>query len=139
MKRFSKKTVVIALIVLAVLLAIVLVMVLGKSGDAKKKEETPLKPALTVTTTQPSQARLPIRLSANGGIFAWQEAIIGSESNGLQLTDVRVNVGDVVKKGQVLATFSVAATQADVAQARANVMEAEANYADAKNNAERAR
>jgi RND family efflux transporter MFP subunit len=137
MKRLNKKTIVIALIVLAIVV-IVAVVLGGKSGE-KKKDEMPAKPALTVTTTQPSQARLPIRLSANGGIFAWQEAIIGSESNGLQLTDVRVNVGDVVKKGQVLATFSVAATQADVAQARANVMEAEANYADAKNNAERAR
>jgi RND family efflux transporter MFP subunit len=139
MKRFNKKTVVIVLIVLAILLAIVLVMVVGKSGDGKKKEEAPLKPALTITTVQPSQANLPIRMSANGNIAAWQEAIIGSESNGLQLTDVRANVGDVVKKGQVLATFSIASTQADVAQARANVMEAEANAADAKNNAERAR
>lgn len=139
MKRLTRKTVVIALIVLAVLVAIALVLVIAKSGDGKKKEAPPLKPALTITVVRPSQAQLPIRLSANGSIAAWQEAIIGSESNGLQLNDVRVNVGDVVKKGQVLATFSVASTQADVAQARANLMEAEANAADAKNNAERAR
>lgn len=139
MKRFKKKTVVLALIVIVILIAIVVILVGGKAGDAKKKDDTPAKPALTVTTAQPSQARLPIKLSANGSIAAWQEAIIGSESNGLQLNDVRVNVGDVVKRGQVLATFSVVSTQADVAQARANLMEAEANAADAKNNAERAR
>jgi RND family efflux transporter MFP subunit len=52
---------------------------------------------------------------------------------------VRVNVGDVVKRGQVLATFSVASVNAELAQARASLMEAEANAADAKNNAERAR
>ena len=139
MKRFKTKTIVIAAIALIVLIAIVVLFVGGKSGAEKKKEETAPKPALTVTTAQPSQTRLPIKMTANGTITAWQEAIIGSESNGLRLTDVRVNVGDTVRKGQVLATFFAASTQADVLQARASVMEAEANAADAKNNAERAR
>jgi multidrug efflux pump subunit AcrA (membrane-fusion protein) len=139
MKRFKTKTIVIAVIALVILAAIIIVLATGKSGAAKKKEDTAPKPALTVTTAQPSQARLPIKLVANGSITAWQEAIIGSESNGLQLTEVRVNVGDVVRRGQVLATFSPASTKADVAQARANLMEAQANAADAKNNAERAR
>lgn len=139
MKRFSKKTIIIAAIVLVVLIAIIVVLFGGKPAAEKKKEDTAPKPALTVTTAQPSQARLPIKMSANGTITAWQEAIIGSESNGLRLTDVRVNVGDTVRKGQVLATFFAGTTQAEVLQARASVMEAEANAADAKNNAERAR
>lgn len=139
MKRFKTKTIVIAAIVLVVLIAIIVVLFGGKPAVEKKKEDTAPKPALTVTTAQPSQARLPIKMTANGTITAWQEAIIGSESNGLRLTDVRVNVGDTVRKGQVLATFFAATTQADVLQARASVMEAEANAADAKNNAERAR
>lgn len=139
MKRFKKKTIVIASIVLAVILAaVILILASGTFRDARKDDTAP-KPALTVTAVRPSQVRLPITLSANGNVTAWQEAIIGSESNGLQLTEVRVNVGDVVRRGQVLARFSVATTQADVAQARAALMEAEANAADAKNNAERAR
>lgn len=137
MKRFKRRTVIIAIV--ALLLLIALVLILRGSGQDEKKEEAAPKPALTVTTVQPSSMRLPIRLAANGNIAAWQEAIIGSESNGLQLSEVRVNVGDVVKRGQVLAVFSQASTQADVAQARASVMEAEANAADARNNAERAR
>ena len=116
MKRFNKKTIVIAVVALLVLAGIVFAVGSGKS-DAKKKDETGPKPALAVTTVQPSQASLPIYLTANGTVTAWQEAIIGSESNGLKLTDVRVNVGDVVKRGQVLATFSVASVNADVAQA----------------------
>jgi RND family efflux transporter MFP subunit len=139
MKRFSKKTIVIALIVLTLLIVLVLVLAIGAKRADRKTEQAPARPALTVTTARPSIMRLPIRLSANGGIAAWQEAIIGSESNGLQLKEVRVNVGDVVKRGQVLALFSQASTQADVAQARANLMEARANAADARNNAERAR
>ncbi|CAN5544868.1 efflux RND transporter periplasmic adaptor subunit [soil metagenome] len=110
----------------------------GISSAADDKKQPP-KPALTVTAGQPQQTRLPIKLSANGTITAWQDAIIGAEANGLRLTEVRVNVGDVVRKGQVLATFAGDTAQAEVAQARANLMEAEANAADAANNAERAR
>ena len=137
MKRLNKKNTIIAAVVFIVLAIIAVLLFSGKSG--KEKEAVAPKPALTITSTKPSQEKLPIKLTANGTIAAWQEAIVGSESNGLQLTEVRVNVGDTVRRGQVLANFSVATTRADVAQARAALMEAEANAADAKNNAERAR
>ncbi len=52
---------------------------------------------------------------------------------------MRVNVGDVVKRGQVLATFAPDMVQADVAQIRAVVAEAEATLAEAGANAARAR
>ena len=110
-----------------------------KAPDAKKLAAAPAKSALTVTIEKPQPVSLPIRLSANGNITAWQEAVIGSESNGLKLTQVLANVGDVVKAGQVLATFSTDSTQADVAQARANVVDAQASALDAAANAERAR
>ena len=80
-----------------------------------------------------------MRIAANGNIAAWQEAIIGTEANGLRLAEVRVNVGDVVKKGQVLATFAPDMMQADVAQIRATVAEAEAALAEAQANARRAK
>jgi RND family efflux transporter MFP subunit len=94
---------------------------------------------LTVTTAQPTQTRLPIKLAANGSITAWQEAIVGSEVNGLRLLDVRVNVGDRVARGQVLATFAVDSVQAELAQSRASLLEAEANALDAAGNAGKAR
>jgi len=109
------------------------------AADDKKAAAATVKPALTVTSTKPSPAQLAIKLAANGNVAAWQEAVIGSESGGLRLTDVKVNVGDVVKKGQVLAVFSADTVNADVAQARAAVMEAEANAAEAVANAARAR
>jgi RND family efflux transporter MFP subunit len=107
----------------------------GKGEDEKKN--TPATPALTVTTARPSTASLPTRLGANGNVAAWQEAIIGSESAGLRLTEVRVNVGDVVKKGEVLAVFSADTVNADVEQARAALQEAQANAAEAAANARR--
>ena len=108
------------------------------AADEKKATQAP-KPALTVTTVQPQQTRIPIKLAANGNIVAWQEAIIGSEANGLRLVSVRANVGDSVKAGQVLATFSPETIRADLAQAQANLVEAQAAASDAAANAERAR
>ncbi len=97
------------------------------------------KAALTVTTTLPVRSSLATALSANGNIAPWQEAIVGAESNGMRLAEVRVNVGDVVKRGQVLATFVSDMAQADLAQGKATVAEAEATLADASANAQRAR
>ena len=108
----------------------------GKDDD--KKKNAPATPALTVTTARPSTASLPLRLGANGNVAAWQEAVIGSESNGLRLLEVRVNVGDVVSKGDVLAVFSAETVNDDVEQARAALQEAQANAAEAAANAKRA-
>jgi RND family efflux transporter MFP subunit len=109
----------------------------SRAADEKKAAQP--KPALTVTTVVPQQGQLGVKLSANGNITAWQEASIGSEAAGLRLLEVRANVGDVVKAGQVLATFAAESVMADLAQAKANLMEAEANALDAAGNAERAR
>lgn len=106
---------------------------------ADEKKPAAAKPALTVTVTQLQPASLPVLLAANGSIAAWQEAIVGTEANGLRLADVKVNVGDVVRRGQVLATFASDTVTADLAQTRAAVAEAEANAAEAAANAQRAR
>ena len=96
------------------------------------------KAALTVTAVQPQSKALDLQLNANGNIAPWQEAIIGAEVNGLKLTEVRVNVGDVVKKGQVLATFSSDTARAELLQVQAGVAEAQATLAEAAANASRA-
>ncbi|MFM9902249.1 MAG: efflux RND transporter periplasmic adaptor subunit [Polaromonas sp.] len=113
--------------------------VFSPSSQAADAVKTPPKPALTVSTTQPTASALPVTLAANGSVVAWQEAIIGAEATGLRLLEVRANVGDVVRRGQLLARFSPAAPQAEVAQAQANVLEAEATAAEAAANADRAR
>ncbi len=140
MKQFElkRKPVAIVLIAIAALGLGATAIFSTKSGAADEKKNTP-KPALTVTTVLPSQTSLPIRLSANGNITAWQEALIGSEANGLRLTEVRANVGDTVRAGQVLAVFALESVQAEVAQGRASMAEAEANALDAAGNAEKAR
>jgi RND family efflux transporter MFP subunit len=95
--------------------------------------------ALTVTTVRPQRTELAIKLSASGNVAAWQETVIGAQVNGLRLTEVRVNVGDRVKRGQVLASFDAESVQTELAQQRANVAEAQAALAEANADAARAK
>jgi RND family efflux transporter MFP subunit len=122
---------------LGLLAALCVAAVVSSAADGKRPEAP--KPALTVTTGRPQAATLPVRLTANGNVAAWQDAVIGSESGGLRLAEVRVNVGDVVRKGQVLAVFAAETVDADVEQARAAMQEAQANAASAAADAQRAR
>jgi len=142
MKRMKRSTlIVIGLAVVLVLAAVAFWLARGKQPEsaAKPKEAATARPTLTVTVAKPESSELSVTLAANGNVAAWQEASIGSESSGLKLAEVRVNVGDVVKKGQVLGTFSGETIQADVAQAKASLAEARATAADATGTAARAR
>lgn len=96
------------------------------------------KPALTVTVTAAREESWPRTLSANGSVAAWQESIVSAEQGGYRLAEVPVNVGDRVRRGQVLARMAVDTVQVELAQTRASVAEAEATLADALANAERA-
>lgn len=127
----------------AVLIGIAIVVFISRGADAPAAPPSPAapvaKPALTVAAVQPRKESLPQRISANGNIAAWQEAIIGTEANGLRVAEVRVNVGDRVKRGQVLAAFAAATTLASLDETRAAVAEAEATLAEAVANTQRAR
>ncbi|WP_298834791.1 efflux RND transporter periplasmic adaptor subunit [uncultured Piscinibacter sp.] len=123
---------------LAIAITAVLVTLSVHAAD-KPASAAAAKPALTVTVTSPQQTTVPLKIAANGNISAWQEASVGTEANGLRLAEVRVNVGDVVKRGQVLATFAADTLAAELAQTRAAVAEAEATLAEASANAQRAR
>ena len=109
------------------------------ADDKSKSPPAAAKPTLTVTTAQPLQANWAQKISANGSLAAWQEAIIGAEANGLKITDVRVNVGDRVQSGQVLATLQSDTLRAELAQAEGTLAEATASAQEAKAQADRAR
>lgn len=97
------------------------------------------RPALSVALTSPLQEDWPLTISANGNVAAWQEAVIGPEIGGQRLAEVLVNVGDEVRKGQLLARIAGENLSADLAQSRAAVAEAEATATEATANAVRAR
>lgn len=139
MQRLTSSSSLIAAAVLAALAAGGALVATGPSRAAQEAPAAAPRPALTVVATQPVRGAVAERLPANGNVAAWQEASIGAEVSGLRLAEVRVNVGDAVRAGQVLATFAPETIQADVAQARASVAEARAALGEAQANADRAR
>ncbi len=86
---------------------------------------------LVVTTASPQIESYPVTIAATGLIQPWQETIISAEIGGLDISNVYVNVGATVKKGQLLAELNAAQVNADLLNQRANVAEAEANLEQA--------
>ena len=96
----------------------------------------PGKASLSVELAVIEQKTIPLTMSVNGSLAAWQEAVIGSQLNGVRIDALRAEVGDVVKKGQTLAVFDQQTVRADLEQARAGVAEAQALFDQARLNAD---
>ena len=97
------------------------------------------KPALSVNVTKPTQQNINQQVIANGSLAAWQEAIISAEANGLKITEVRVNVGDRVKQGDVIAVLQSDIVRAELAQVEGSLAEAIANALEARVQTDRAK
>lgn len=95
--------------------------------------------ALTVQAISPVAASMPVTLPVNGNVAAWQEASIGSEAAGLRVAELLADVGDTVRKGDVLARLADGTVRAELAQAEASLAETKALLAEAQANARRAR
>lgn len=142
-KKIKKKGWLILAIVVVIL---IIVIVVWQAGTAKKTtaakqqknaDTTAQKAALTVTVVSPQQQNWKQTFTANGNIAAWQEVVIGSELSGQRLTRVNVNVGDEVRRGQVLAEINSETIRADLAAAKASYAEAQAVLTDAITNNKR--
>ena len=138
------KKIMIWLVVAILLIAIFLIFWFMKSSDKPSEQsqqdpskQTSTKPALTVTTIQPEQLNWKQSFTANGNIAAWQEVVIGSELTGQRILKVNVNIGDRVRRGQVLAEINNESIRADLATAKANYAEAQAVLTDASINNKR--
>jgi HlyD family secretion protein len=81
------------------------------SGSSKAAQpaaatgEAVSRPALTVRTTTLREDKWGRTLQANGSILPWQEAIISAQIMGLRIAEVKVSIGDHVKRGDVLVTL----------------------------------
>jgi HlyD family secretion protein len=100
---------------------------------------TTARPAMTVTVAQPLREAMTQRLAANGNIAAWQDMSVSAEVAGPRIRELRAQVGDSVKAGQVLAVLDDEALQADLRLAQATLADAQAQLAEAAANAARAR
>lgn len=120
-------------------LALLLTLGLAACGDKPADSAPPAKPALTVSLIAPQSSEWPTFLPANGNVVAWQEAVIGAEVANYRIAEVRVQVGDRVRRGDVLARIADDTVASELAEAEAAVAEAEAAAAEAAANAVRAR
>lgn len=121
-----------------VILLVVLAVVAYVIFRDKPEKVTEPPAVLTVSLTRAVQVDWPVMVDASGGIEPWQEAVIGARVGGLRLDEVRVDVGDKVKKGDLLARFDDATVRAAIAQQRAAVAQARASLTEAQSNAKRA-
>ena len=110
----------------------------GRTAASTPDRRVPPVAALTVTSAIVQSREWPQVIEANGSIAAWQEASVGTVVGGLRVSDVLVDVGDVVARGQPLAHFDLAtvraaqaALRADLSQARALATRADAELARA--------
>lgn len=129
---------------LLIVAAVVLLLIGGawllKSRAAPAAAVLPATNAgLSVSAVQPQQANWGRSLQLSGGLFAWQTATIASEEAGLRLTEVLVDVGSVVKRGQLLARLADNSILADLRVQDAAVAQARAKLAQAKAEADRSR
>jgi HlyD family secretion protein len=83
-------------------------------------------PAVTVSTTTVKTQRVDDSVSVTGSVSAWDPLSIGAEAGGMRITTVSVEEGDVVRKGQILATLNSSVLRSQLAQAKAKLASAEA-------------
>jgi RND family efflux transporter MFP subunit len=108
-------------------------------SDPAPDPSAPQRAGQTVTATHPLRSDWSRGLTAKGSIAAWQEMSVGSELGGLRVAEVRVDVGDHVRRGQVLARFSDDVLAAELQRRQAAQDEAQAAVIQARESAEGAR
>jgi RND family efflux transporter MFP subunit len=111
---------------------------LSSNPKAAAPEVAKAVPALTVTVASPERTQWAATLAAPGAIAPWQEASISAQVAGVRLLEVYVNVGDVVKRDQLLALFDTETLRAELAELNASLAEAQSNLAEAEANRDRA-
>ena len=109
----------------------------GMAASEAAPVVTQAPPAIRVVTAE--RKELVETLSVNGTIVARDEAAAGTDLNGMIVTALNADIGDTVKKGDVLAVLDrsmldtqLAQMQATRAQGEASVAQMDSQMADAR-------
>lgn len=99
-----------------------------------KKEEEAAKPvsAFAVSVARVQAQDIPRSVLVSGPVSAWEEMQLGVELNGLRVIRLLVDVGQAVRKGDLLLQLDHRSLDSDLAQAVAGLREAEAGAALAR-------
>jgi RND family efflux transporter MFP subunit len=109
--------------------AIAMILCVAAAGTAcRKKDATNAAPtgAMAVTVVRAKTQPLQRSVLVSGPIAAWEEMQLGVELTGLRVTALNVDVGQQVRKGELLLQLDHRSLDAELAQANASLREAEA-------------
>ena len=118
-------------------LVVVYALALSLTGCTREAPDAAATPSLTVVMVQPKRQPVTRQVQASGAVAAWEEIQLGSELNGVRVDSVTVDVGDRVRKGDVLVRLDARTASAELARADAAIVEAKANLALAEARATR--
>jgi HlyD family secretion protein len=134
-QRFAHRRTAIAVAIAG--FAAVSAMALSGAEEATAAAPAPMA-SISVSVVTPAPARFERALAATGSIRARDELIVGSDTGGVRLLEVRADVGSIVRKGELLARADDAQLRAQLAGQRAQVKQATGQLAQARANAARA-
>jgi len=95
--------------------------------------------AMTVMAALVGKSQVTRSITATGSVVAWREIPVGTEAAGLAVTEIAVDEGDLVAKGQILARLNHDRIKAEILKQKAGIDELEASLASARSDATRAR
>ena len=95
------------------------------SKDEKADDHTPTG-AMAVTVVPATSRQIQRSVLVSGPVAAWEEMQLGVEVSGLRVTALNVDVGQQVRKGELLLQLDHRSLDSELAQANASLREAEA-------------
>lgn len=112
---------------------------LALTACGKKPADDSAAPAasLAVSLTKVQARQIERTVIASGPVSAWEEMQLGVEISGVRVTSLAVDVGQSVKKGQVLLQLDARTLASEMRSAKASHVEAEAGVQLAKVNLRR--
>lgn len=93
---------------------------------ASSEANAPSSTSMAVSTAAVQRQSFERGIRASGPVSAVEEMLLGVEVSGLRVTSLNVDVGDQVKKGDVLLTLDHRTLNANLAQVKASLQEAKA-------------
>lgn len=120
---------------LAAVLALTLAACSSETPDASKAAA--VSSAMAVTTAPVEMRELARNVLVSGAVAPVEEMQLGVEVSGLRVTDLLVDVGQQVRRGQVLLRLDTRMLDSELRQAEAGLREAEAGATLARANLSR--
>ncbi len=119
------------------LLVILCLSLAACSKDKPAKTAESAAASMAVSLAPAAEREIERNVIASGPVSAWEEMQLGVEISGVRVTALNVDVGQSVKKGQVLLELDHRTLDSDLRQAQASAAEAEAGVALAQSNLNR--